>query len=115
MRLRYAVNYNPHYAFVDGVFETGKGGAIISSEESWKNLAILKFCFNNKKVKVEAWALSVRLTKTDREFLETLAKIPASEYGIFRRIVTLMNEGVRKKEILEKVKTYAVWKRCLEG
>jgi len=110
MKISFALEYNPQYAFVDSrIYSKDYREGLHQSADSWRSLATLRFCFHGKNVEVKSGAfLSVEGDKLDEEFLELAKAIPAREYGFWRQVYDMLEGGKSRRDVLEHMQAYAV-------
>lgn len=108
MRATWNLLYSSYYAFVDSILRTSEGFSLTQSNESYRSVAIYKFCFDKKIVSIEGNGMSVECDKFDEEFLRLAKLVPATDYGIWQRICNMLFAGKDKGKILEVLRTYAI-------
>lgn len=110
--LSWSLSYNSYYAFVYSVFELkteeGYKDWIRQKEDSYKSWAILMFCLDGKKVRVEHGSISVELDKLDEEFLKIAKTVPAENYGMWKNVCEMLDEGLSREEVLKHLTTKAI-------
>lgn len=108
MRATWNLRYNSHYAFVDSVLRTSEGFKLAQSNESYRSVAIYKFCFDKKTVSIDGDGMSIECDKFDEEFLRLAKLVPARDYTIWEQMCNLLFAGKDRGEVLEVLRTYAI-------
>jgi len=108
MRATWNLRYSSQHAFVDSVLKTS-GFELAQSNESWRSVAIYKFCFDKKTVSIDENGMSVECDKLDEEFLRLARLVPARDHKIWQQICEMLfSKGKDRGEVLEFLRTYAI-------
>ena len=99
-KVSFGLEFNKRYAFVYSVVSID-GGRVKQGFETWKSLAILKFLFDGKVVRVKDGGLVVEAGEEDVKFFEFLREIDAYKRGVWKRVVEMLEEGRSKWDVLD--------------
>lgn len=108
MRATWNLRYSSYHAFVDSVLRTSEGFSLTQSNESYRSVAIYKFCFDKKTVSIDGDGMSVECDRFDEEFLRLAKLVPATDYKIWQQICDTLFAGKDRSEVLEILRTYAI-------
>jgi len=115
MKIAWNIRYSSAYAYVSSILRVGdwgKGFVLSQTNDSYRSIAIYKFCFDGKVVKVTESGLQAECDELDEEFLKLTKLFSTREWVVWSTIVDMLfKKKCSRKEVIDYLKTLAISKK----
>jgi len=106
LKVLFKLSYS-YLAYVNSVF-IANNRSVMQNNDTYKSLAILRFCFDGKPIKIISGGFEVEADGLDEKFLELTKNIPATRWGFWRKVCTDLFNGKSREKVLDDISVEAV-------